>query len=88
VALGLISAWSSERPRSWRLPSARLPRLDPELVVVIVTGAGSNQKGTPRATGCAATTDRAVGDRPQLQRRMPELFVTGELLAVGGRAVL
>jgi len=42
-------------------PSARLPRLDPELVVVIVTGAGSNQKGTPRAAGCAATTGPSGG---------------------------
>jgi hypothetical protein len=32
-------------------------------------------------------TERWVTDRAGL-RRMPELFVTGELLAVGGRAVL
>jgi len=71
-----------ERPRSWRLLSARLPRLDPELVVVIVTGAGSNQKGTPE--GCRLRghhwPERWVTDLAG-QRRMPELFVVGELLA-------
>jgi hypothetical protein len=53
------AAWAGAT--SGRLPSARLLRLDPELVVVIVTGAGSNQKGTPRAAGCAATTGPSGG---------------------------
>ena len=77
-----------ERPRNWRLPSARLPRLDPELVV-IVTGAGSNQKRTPRGHRLRGHhwPERWVTDRAG-QRRMPELFVTGELLAAGRHAVL
>jgi len=47
-----------------------------------VTGAGSNQKGTPE--GCRLRghhwPERWVTDLAG-QRRMPELFVVGELLA-------
>ena len=54
-----------------------------------MTGAGSNQKRDPE--GCSLRghhwPERWVTDRAG-QRRMPELFVVGEPLAAGGRAVL
>jgi hypothetical protein len=57
--------------------------------VVIVTGAGSNQKGTRRVISCAATTGPNAGViSGQDQPRAPELFVAGELLAAGGQAVV
>ncbi len=57
--------------------------------VVIVTGAGSNQKGTPEGyqlRGHHWPERWVLGG--QDQPRAPELFVAGELLAVGGRAVV
>ena len=50
---------------------------------------GRNQKGTPEGYRLRGHhwTERWVTDRAG-QRRMVELFVTGELLAVGSRAVL
>ena len=57
--------------------------------VVIVTGAGSNQKGTPEGYRLRGHhwPERWVldgHDRP----RAPELFIAGELLSAGGRAVV
>jgi hypothetical protein len=54
-----------------------------------VTGAGRNQKGTPEGYRLRGHhwPERWVTDRAG-QRRIPELFVTGELLAAGGRGVL
>ncbi|HEY2279967.1 MAG TPA: hypothetical protein VGI00_16520 [Streptosporangiaceae bacterium] len=57
--------------------------------VVIVTGAGSNQKGTPEGyqlRGHHWPERWVLGG--QDQPRAPELFVAGELLAAGGRAVI
>jgi hypothetical protein len=57
--------------------------------VVIVTGAGSNQKGTPEGyqlRGHHWPERWVLGG--QDQPRAPELFVAGELLAAGGRAVV
>ena len=57
--------------------------------VVIVTGAGSNQKGTPEGyqlRGHHWPERWVLGG--QDQPRVPELFVAGELLAAGGRAVV
>ena len=57
--------------------------------VVIVTGAGSVRRAHPRGTGCAATTGRSGGSSTAGDgQRTPELFVAGELLSAGGRAVL
>ena len=56
--------------------------------VVIVTGAGSNQKGTPegyRLRGHHWPERWVLGGRPAAR---PELFIAGELLAAGGRAVV
>src|SRR5215472_3821671 len=52
--------------------------------VVIVTGAGSNQKGAPEGYRLRGHhwPERWVTDLGE--RRMPELFMAGELLAVGG----
>ena len=57
--------------------------------VVIVTGAGSNQKGTPEGYQLRGHhwPERWVLDG-QDQPRAPELFIAGELLAAGGRAVV
>ena len=57
--------------------------------VVIVTGAGSNQKGTPEGYRLRGHhwPERWVLDGQDGQRA-PELFIAGELLAAGGRAVL
>ena len=57
--------------------------------VVIVTGAGSNQKGTPEGYRLRGHhwPGRWVLDGPD-EDRAPELFIAGELLAAGGRAVV
>ena len=57
--------------------------------VVIVTGAGSNQKGTPEGYRLRGHhwPERWVLDG-QDQPRAPELFIAGELLSAGGRAVV
>ena len=57
--------------------------------VVIVTGAGSNQKGTPEGYQLRGHhwPERWVLDG-QDAVRAPELFIAGELLAAGGRAVV
>jgi hypothetical protein len=57
--------------------------------VVIVTGAGSNQKGTPEGYRLRGHhwPQRWVLDGQDGQRA-PELFIAGELLSAGGRAVL
>ena len=57
--------------------------------VVIVTGAGSNQKGTPEGYRLRGHhwPDRWVLDGPD-KERAPELFIAGELLSAGGRAVV
>ena len=57
--------------------------------VVIVTGAGANQKGTPEGyqlRGHHWPERWVLGG--QDQPRAPELFIAGELLAAGGRAVV
>jgi hypothetical protein len=71
--------------RAWAAIRARHPEV-PD--VVVVTGAGSNQKGTPEGYRLRGHhwPERWVTD--PTERRMPELFVAGELLAAGGRAVL
>ena len=57
--------------------------------VVIVTGAGSNQKGTPEGYRLRGHhwPERWVLDGHGGQRA-PELFIAGELLSAGGRAVV
>jgi hypothetical protein len=57
--------------------------------VVIVTGAGSNQKGTPEGYRLRGHhwPERWVLDG-QDQPRAPELFIAGELLAAGGHLVV
>ena len=57
--------------------------------VVLITGAGSNQKGTPEGYRLRGHhwPERWVLEGPGGQRA-PELFVAGELLSAGGRAVL
>ena len=57
--------------------------------VVIVTGAGSNQKGTPEGYRLRGHhwPERWVLDG-QDEQRAPELFIAGELLSAGGRAVV
>src|SRR5487761_1168506 len=45
--------------------------------------------GPPRATSCAAATGpNAVSSAARTSPRVPELFIAGELLAAGGRAVV
>ncbi len=57
--------------------------------VVIVTGAGSNQKGTPEGYRLRGHhwPERWILDGHDGQRA-PELFIAGELLSAGGRAVV
>jgi hypothetical protein len=57
--------------------------------VVIVTGAGSHQKGTPEGYRLRGHhwPERWILQRHDGQR-VPELFIAGELLSAGGRAVL
>ena len=78
IITALEQAWAAIRDRHPEVPN-----------VVIVTGAGSNQKGLPEGYRLRGHhwPERWVTNRAD-QRRMPELFVAGELLAAGGRAVL
>jgi hypothetical protein len=78
IITALEQAWAAIRDQHPEIPD-----------VVIVTGAGSNQKGLPkgyRLRGHHWPGRWATG--PDGEHRMPELFMAGELLAAGGRAVL
>jgi hypothetical protein len=77
IITALEQAWAAVRDRHPDVPD-----------VVIVTGAGSHQKGTPEGYRLRGHhwPERWVTD--PAERRMPELFMAGELLAAGGRAVL
>ena len=70
IIAALERAWAAIRARHPEVPN-----------VVIVTGAGSNQKGTPEGYRLRGHhwPERWVTD--PAERRMPELFVAGELLA-------
>ena len=72
--------------RAWAAIQDRHPDV-PD--VVIVTGAGSNQKGTPEGYRLRGHhwPERWVLNG-QDQPRAPELFIAGELLSAGGRAVV
>ena len=72
--------------RAWAAIQDRHPDV-PD--VVIVTGAGSNQKGTPEGYRLRGHhwPERWVLEAGT-GTRTPELFVAGELLSAGGRAVL
>src|SRR5690349_2001594 len=77
IIAAIESAWVAIRARHPEIPD-----------VVIVTGAGTNQKGTPEGYRLRGHhwPERWVTD--PAERRMPELFVAGELLAASGQAVL
>ena len=77
IITALEQAWAAVRDQHPDVPD-----------VVIVTGAGSHQKGTPEGYRLRGHhwPERWVTD--PAERRMPELFMAGELLAAGGRAVL
>ncbi len=77
IITALEQAWAAIRDQHPEIPD-----------VVIVTGAGSNQKGLPEGYRLRGHhwPERWVTDPDE--RRMPELFVAGELLAAGGRAVV
>lgn len=74
----LEEAWSAVRERHPEIPAA-----------VVITGAGSNQKGIPEGYALRGHhwPERWVTD-PEQGGRAAELFIAGELLANGGRAVL
>ena len=77
IITALEQAWAAVRDQHPDVPD-----------VVIVTGAGSHQKGIPEGYRLRGHhwPERWVTD--PAERRMPELFMAGELLAAGGRAVL
>ena len=77
IITALEQAWAAVRDRHPDVPD-----------VVIVTGAGSHQKGIPEGYRLRGHhwPERWVTD--PAERRMPELFMAGELLAAGGRVVL
>jgi hypothetical protein len=74
----LEETWSAIRERHPEIPSA-----------VVITGAGSNQKGIPEGYRLRGHhwPERWVTD-PERGGRTAELFIAGELLALGGRMVL
>lgn len=74
----LEEAWSAIRERHPEIPAA-----------VVITGAGSNQKGIPEGYALRGHhwPERWITD-PEQGGRAAELFIAGELLASGGRAVL
>jgi hypothetical protein len=77
IITALEQAWAAIRDQHPEIPD-----------VVAVTGAGSNQKGLPKGYALRGHhwPERWVTD--PAEHRMPELFVAGELLAAGGRAIL
>ena len=77
IITALEQAWAAVRDQHPDVPD-----------VVIVTGAGSHQKGIPEGYRLRGHhwPERWVTD--PAEHRMPELFIAGELLAGGGRAVL
>ena len=77
IITALEQAWAAIRDQHPEIPD-----------VVIVTGAGSNQKGIPEGYRLQGHhwPERWITD--PAEPRMPELFVAGELLAAGGRAVV
>jgi hypothetical protein len=77
IITALEQAWAAVRDQHPDVPD-----------VVVVTGAGSHQKGTPEGYRLRGHhwPERWVTD--PAERRIPELFMAGELLAAGGRAVL
>ena len=72
IITALEQAWAAIRDQHPEIPD-----------VVIVTGAGSNQKGIPEGYRLQGHhwPERWITD--PAERRMPELFVAGELLAAG-----
>ena len=78
IIAALEQAWAAIQDRHPDVPD-----------VVIVTGAGSNQKGTPEGYRPRGHhwPERWVLNG-QDQPRAPELFIAGELLSAGGRAVV
>jgi hypothetical protein len=79
IITALEQAWAAIRDQHPEIPD-----------VVVVTGAGSNQKGLPKGYALRGHhwPERWVTDPDPAEHRMPELFVAGELLAAGGRAIL
>ena len=77
IIAALEQAWAAVRDQHPDVPD-----------VVIVTGAGSHQKGVPEGYRLRGHhwPERWVTD--PAEHRMPELFIAGELLVGGGRAVL
>ena len=77
IITALEQAWAAIRDQHPEIPD-----------VVIVTGAGSNQKGIPEGYRLQGHhwPERWITD--PAEPRMPELFVAGELLAAGGRLVV
>jgi hypothetical protein len=78
IIAALEHAWAAIQDRHPDVPD-----------VVIVTGGGSHQKGTPegyRLRGHHWPERWVLHGRDG--QRAPELFIAGELLAAGGRAVL
>ena len=77
IITALEQAWAAIRDQHPEIPD-----------VVIVTGAGSNQKGIPEGYRLQGHhwPERWITD--PAEPRMPELFVAGELLAAGGRVVV
>jgi hypothetical protein len=77
IITALEQAWAAIRDQHPEIPD-----------VVIVTGAGSNQKGLPKGYRLRGHHWPERWVTGPAGRRMPELFMAGELLERGGRAVL
>ena len=78
IILALEAAWGAIRDRHRDVPA-----------VVLITGSGSRQRGTPegyRLHGHHWPERWITG--AEGEQRAPELFIAGELLSGGGRAVL
>jgi hypothetical protein len=77
IITALEAAWAAIRARHPEVPG-----------VVVITGAGSHQRGVPEGYRLRGHhwPDRWV--TTTIEKRDGELFIAGELLAAGGRAVL
>jgi hypothetical protein len=77
IITALEAAWDAIRARHADVPG-----------VVIVTGAGSNQRGVPEGYRLRGHHWPARWVTGAVEDRAAELFIAGELLAAGGRAVI
>lgn len=77
IIIALEAAWAGIRHRNPEVPD-----------VVVITGAGSNQRGIPEGYRLRGHHWPARWVTDTIEQLEAELFIAGELLALGGQAVI